>query len=227
RAHRRRPPRDEPDARTPGLPPRHHLPRDHRDAGAGHLRGRGARDAPRPRRAPRDHDPPRRHRRGVRPPARDPRARRRRGAGRDGRARAVPDRHDDRAAARGAHRRRDRRERRLLLVRHQRPHADHVRAEPRRRRPLPPALHRQGHPQGRPVPGARRARRGEAREVRRGRGAPRPPDVEGRHLRRARGGAAVGGALPHDGLGLRLLLAVPRAGRAARRRTRRARCDRI
>ena len=34
--------RVQPDARLPRLPPRHHLSRDHRDAGARHLRGRGA-----------------------------------------------------------------------------------------------------------------------------------------------------------------------------------------
>ncbi len=33
--------RGEPHARTAWMPPRHHVPRDHRDAGARHLRGRG------------------------------------------------------------------------------------------------------------------------------------------------------------------------------------------
>ena len=42
-------------------------------------------------------------------------------------------RHHDRAAARRAEGRRDRRERRVLLVRHQRPDADHLRHQPRRR----------------------------------------------------------------------------------------------
>ena len=37
---RRRPARVQPDARPPRLPPGHHLPRDHRDAGPRHLRGR-------------------------------------------------------------------------------------------------------------------------------------------------------------------------------------------
>ena len=46
----------------------------------------------------------------------------------------IPDRHHDRAAARGRHRRRDRHEGRLLLLRHQRPHPDDVRLQPRRRR---------------------------------------------------------------------------------------------
>ena len=39
-------PRGEPDARPSRLPPRDHLPRDLRDAGAGDLRGRGARAPP-------------------------------------------------------------------------------------------------------------------------------------------------------------------------------------
>ena len=46
----------------------------------------------------------------------------------------VPDRHDDRAAARGADRRPDRRGRRVLLLRHQRPDPDDLGLLPRRRR---------------------------------------------------------------------------------------------
>ena len=54
------------------------------------------------------------------------------------RARArLPGRHHDRAAARRPARRRDRRGRRVLLLRHQRPDPDHLRHQPRRRRPLP------------------------------------------------------------------------------------------
>ena len=59
---------------------------------------------------------------------------RRRGARGRGRGSRVPRRHDDRAAAGRRVRRRDRRARRLLLVRHQRPHPDHARALARRRR---------------------------------------------------------------------------------------------
>ena len=54
----------------------------------------------------------------------------------------LPGRHHDRAAARGAAGRRDRAERGVLLVRHQRPDADHVRHQPRRRGELPRHLHR-------------------------------------------------------------------------------------
>ena len=50
------------------------------------------------------------------------------------RARALPRRHDDRAAAGVLPRRHDRRARRLLLLRHQRPHADGARLQPRRHR---------------------------------------------------------------------------------------------
>ena len=65
------------------------------------------------------------------------------GGGRPGRERGqsavgpearVPGRHHDRAAARGAARRRHRRVGRLLQLRHQRSHADHFRPEPRRLR---------------------------------------------------------------------------------------------
>ncbi len=52
-------PRTEPDARPPRLPPRDHVPRDLRDAGARHLGGRADREEGGRRRAPRDHDPAR------------------------------------------------------------------------------------------------------------------------------------------------------------------------
>ena len=47
----------------------------------------------------------------------------------------------DRDPARRAHRRPDRRGRRVLQLRHQRPHADDARRQPRRRRQVPAALH--------------------------------------------------------------------------------------
>ena len=49
----------------------------------------------------------------------------------------VPGRHDDRSAARRDHRRRDRAGGRVLLVRHQRPHAAHLRVLARRHRQVP------------------------------------------------------------------------------------------
>ena len=54
-AHRGVAARDESDARPSRLPARHHVSRDHRDAGPRDLRGGRAREAPRDRRAPGDH----------------------------------------------------------------------------------------------------------------------------------------------------------------------------
>ena len=95
-------------------------------------------------------------------------------------------RHHDRAAARGADGRRDRRDRRVLLVRHQRPDADDVRHQPRRRRRLPRHLHLARHPRDRSVHLDRSRRRRRAGEDRR---QPRTQDAQrsqGRRLRRAR-----------------------------------------
>ncbi len=73
-----------------------------------------------------------------------------RGGGcRDRRRAGVPDRHDDRAAAGGHDGRPDRRGRGVLLLRHQRPDADDLGVQPRRRRGL--VLH--------DVPGEGRVRR--------------------------------------------------------------------
>ena len=79
----------------------------------------------------------------------------RRSATEEGRASTVPRRHDDRAAARVRPRRRDRRARGLLLVRHERPDADDARLLARRRRgQVPRAL-----PRGRRDRAATRSRR--------------------------------------------------------------------
>ncbi len=67
----RRPAREQPDARPPRLPPRHRLPGDHGDAGAGDPRGRLPGQEGRPGRAPRDHDPAGGHQEGARAPGRD------------------------------------------------------------------------------------------------------------------------------------------------------------
>ena len=127
--------RVQPDARPSRRAARHLLSGDLRDAGARHLRGRGrgpeegGQDGD-----PRDHDPAGRDQEGTRPDE---------GGGRPGRERGQPavgpearisGRHHDRAAARGAAGRRDRRDGRVLLLRHQRPHADHLRPQPRRLR---------------------------------------------------------------------------------------------
>jgi len=132
RRPRRRPARVQPDARPPRLPPRHRLPGDHRDPGPRHLRSR--------RRGPeeghqgqaRGHGPARRLQARARPPGRGHPPRRRRGP----EGTEVQDRllrgHDDRSSPRRPHGRRDRPHRRVLQLRHERPHPDRPRRQPRR-----------------------------------------------------------------------------------------------
>ena len=62
---RRLPPRVQSHARLPRLPPGHHLPRDHRDAGPGHLRGRRGHEEEEDPGPARGHDPARRPRQGA------------------------------------------------------------------------------------------------------------------------------------------------------------------
>ena len=134
------------------------------------------------------------------------------------------DRDDDRAAARGAARRRDRRVRRLLLVRHERPHADDARLLARRRRVgLPRDLPRGRRDRAQPVRERRHRRRRRARADRRRARSRGPARAQARHLRRARRRSGLGGVLPRRRPRLRLLLAVPGADRAPGRRPRRAR----
>ena len=128
RGEGRRPARAEPDAGPARLPPGHHLSRDHAHAGAGHHRGGLRREGRGPRRAPRDHDPARRHQEGARRPGGAGARRGRGGLRRARRQRRLPRGHDDRDPARRADGRRDRRDGRVLQLRHQRPHADDVSA---------------------------------------------------------------------------------------------------
>ena len=127
--------RAEPDARPARRAPRRRHPRAVRDAVAGDPRGRG-RSGSRPAAC-----------RGSRSWCRwSPTCRSSRRSSSDiiEVAREVRaetgvhleflDRHDDRAAPRGADRRPDRRGGRVLLLRHQRPHPDHLGLLPRRRR---------------------------------------------------------------------------------------------
>ncbi len=138
----------------------------------------------------------------------------------------VHDRHDDRAAARvRCVAERDRRARRLLLLRHERPHADDVRPLARRRRPVParptstrrscPTIRSQSLDQdgvGELVELAVRARpRGQARASR--------SAICGEHG----GDPALDRVLPPRRPRLRVVLAVPRADRAPRGGARRAR----
>ena len=95
------------------------------------------------------------------------------GVGRGGARARAPGRHDDRGAAGGPAGRRDRRGRRFLLVRHERPDADDARLlARRRRRQVPHAL-----------PGGRRARAKPVRDARRRRR--RRPDADRRRARHA------------------------------------------
>ena len=111
----------------------------------------------------------------------------------------------------------------ILLVRHQRSDADHLRHQPRRRRELPRHLRRQGHPGDRSVHLGRSRRRRRARQDRR---AARPQDAagsQGRHLRRAWRRSRLRRVLPRGRARLCLLLALPRADRPPRRGASRAR----
>ena len=173
-------------------------------------------------RAPGDHDPAGGDRRRAGAPAR---ARRGRGGGRGRRARrgAVHRRrHHDRAAPRLRHGGGHRRTRRFLLLRHERPHADRLRPFARRRRALPAGIPApEGASQG-SLRGAGPRGRGRAHAHRhraRARGEPRP---QARHLRRARWRPRLHRLRARGRAGLRLVLALPRAHRAAGGGARRA-----
>ena len=214
----RRPARDQPDARSPRLPSRRDLPRDHRDAGARDPRGRLHRQEGGCRRPPRDHDPARRRQEGAREPGAARARHCRGGVRRAGRRSRLPRRHHDRDPARGAHGRQDRRDGRVLQLRHQRPHADDVRHLARRRRQVPAGQYIDaGDLARRPVRDARPGgRRPAGRDGHRARScdARRP---QGGHLRRARRRSGDGQVLPPRRHELRQLFAVPRAGGASRR----------
>ena len=70
----------------------------------------------------------------------------------DGRRREVSLRHDDRDPAGLPAGRSDGEDGAVLLLRHQRPHADDLRLQPRRRRRFPARLPQGRHPRGRSVP---------------------------------------------------------------------------
>ena len=110
---------------------------------------------------------------------------------------------------------RDRQGRAVLLLRHQRPDADHLRPQPRRRRALHRVVRAPGHHQEGPLhqPRPRRRRRAGADRRR-----PRPQDPrqpEARHLRRAWRRPGLDPLLRQGGTGLRVLLALPRPDRQA------------
>ncbi len=189
--------RGQPDVRPARGAAGHRVARALRHAGQGHRTGRGE-AAPRRRRGePGDHDPAGRRRPGAagrrRGDHRGARRRVRTVGGRPGRA----DRHDDRAAPRRADRGADRRVRAVLLVRHQRPHPDHLGVLPRRRRelvlrPLP----RTGRVRGVAVRVHRRRGRRQAGADRGRRGPRHPAGPQARRLRRARWRSGLRALLP-------------------------------
>ena len=138
--------RVQPDARPPRRASRHHLSRDHRDADARDHGGGLQAEQGRPEGRARDHDPAGRRRPRAARSEGDRRSRRARRDQGDRRQGQVPDRHDDRGAARRADGRRGREGSRVLLVRHQRPDADGVRLLARRRRQVPARLPGQEDP---------------------------------------------------------------------------------
>ena len=131
----------------------------------------------------------------------------------------VPHRHHGRGAACGGHRRAHRHGRRLLLLRHQRPHPADLGVLARRRRGR--VLLRVLRPRGVRLLSVRVARHRRRRSPGTGRHrgrAPREPDASCRRLRRARRRPALRALLRRGGSGLRVVLAVPDSGGTARGR---------
>ncbi len=125
-------------------------------------------------------------------------------------------RHHDRTAPRSPHRRPDRRRGRVLQLRNQRPHANHLRHQPRRHQPLPAGLHEGGHLQAGPLRHPRSGWRRATGADGRCQGPSNPPNHQARHLRRTRRRSGVRQVLPQDRPDLRLLLALPSADGKAR-----------
>ena len=125
--------------------------------------------------------------------------------------------HHDRTAARGAAGRRDRRVGGVLLLRHQRPDADHIRHQPRRRRALHRRIHRP-RASSRPTPSSRSTSRvwanssGSAPSAD---GSVRP-GAQDRNLRRTRRRSGLDRILREAATRLCVVFAIPRAHRQAR-----------
>ena len=134
---------------------------------------------------------------------------------RDRRQAHLSGRHHDRIAARLSAGRRDRADRGVFLVRHQRSDADRLGYLARRRGELPRHLHRAWHPARRSVRVDRPARRRRTGANRRRARPKSPAEAEGRYLRRTRRRPGFGRVLPRGQARLRVVLAVPGADRAA------------
>ena len=102
----------------------------------------------------------------------------------------------------------------VLLLRHKRSDADHVRLLARRREQGASDISGRGHPEAGSVRSARSGRRGTTGEDGNGTRSQDPAYAEGRNLRRARRRAVVGRVLLSYRLELCVLLTVPRADRA-------------
>ncbi len=164
----------------------------------------------------RDHDPARGLGPGARHRPRPDRADRQRRAGGAGHRDPAPDRHHDRAPPRGADRGQDRRVRRLLLLRHQRPDPDDLGLLPRRRGGVVLLdVPRAGHLPGLAVRVARHRGRGRARAHGQRVRARGEREAQARRLRRARRRPRLDPLLRLGRPRLRQLLAVPGACRAA------------
>jgi pyruvate,orthophosphate dikinase len=205
----------QPDARLARLPARRDLPRDLRDAGPGDLRGRLRGEEGRSDAVPGSHASARGHGSGNEAAARADRPHRQGGHAGDGRGGRLPGRHHDRAAARGAEGRPIGAGGRVLLLRHQRSDPDHLRHQPRRLRPVPERLYREGRVREGPVRQPRPGRRGRPDPDRRRARAPDPAGHEARDLRRTRRGPGLDRLLRGGGSGLRLVLALSHPDRAA------------
>jgi len=142
----------------------------------------------------------------------------RRGHGQEGREVQIHGRHHDRGAPRRPDRRPDCRDRRVLQLRHQRPHPDRSGRESRRHGQLPGGLHRERHLSAQPVRHSRQGGRGPVDGDRRRKRPQDTPGHQARHLRRTRRRPRVGEVLPQARPRLRLLLALPRPRRPPRRR---------
>src|SRR6185437_11864016 len=186
--------------------------------GPRHLRGGGGGDqGDRREGRARDHDPAHRHQEGARHPQGDDRPHRGRGDERIQRHGALSGRHHDRAPARRAACRRDRRDGGVLQLRHQRPDADLLRPVARRRRQLPRRVPEAGHPGAGPVHFDRSRGRRRADEDRCRARSQDAEEPEARHLRRAWRRSRLSALLPGNWPRLRVLLALSRADRPPRR----------
>ena len=131
----------------------------------------------------------------------------------------ISGRHHDRTAARGAESRRDRGDRRVLLLRHQRPDPDRPSASAAT---MPQAssasTRRKAFWRADPFVSIDREGVGELVRIATERGRKVRPKTQARHLRRAWRRSRLGRVLPRGRARLRVLLAVPGADRALGRR---------